>query len=102
MNWRICIDSPQKRALDLCSGTMNKGRGSGYDWNYGSGSGVRPARGFGDGVGSGTGFGDGVGSGSGYGHPRAGGSWARGGGGAQEPGDYEFWNGDGESKTSWY
>jgi hypothetical protein len=63
MNWRICIDSPQKRALDLCSGTMNKGRGSGYDWNYGSGSGVRPARGFGDGVGSG-GFGDGEGSGS--------------------------------------
>ena len=53
MNWRFCIDSTEKRALDLCLGTMNKVDGDGYSWGTGNGDGY--------GCGYGWGFGDGAG-----------------------------------------
>ena len=47
MNWHFCIDSTEKRALDLCRGSMNKGSGSGSGSGYGDG--------YGDGYGYGSG-----------------------------------------------
>ncbi len=55
MIWHFCIDSTEKRALDLCDGSMHVGEGLGngygYGWGYagngrlggdGCGSGDRP------------------------------------------------------------
>ena len=36
MNYNICIDTPEKRALDHCFGTMHKGQGCGF--GYGDGN----------------------------------------------------------------
>lgn len=73
MNWKLCIDSPQQRALKLCRGSMDKGDGygvgygnvNGYGWGNGNGYGRASGGGYGDGYGYGTP--DGGGYGSGYG-----------------------------------
>jgi len=54
MNWRFCVDTPEQRALKLCSGSMNAGDGDGH----GVGDG------YGDGDGYGYGYGDRLGKGS--------------------------------------
>ena len=61
VDWKLYIDSPQKRALDLCCGSFDKGDG-GASWmisgtgegggnDYGYGSNRRPGDGFGVGAG---------------------------------------------------
>jgi hypothetical protein len=59
MNWKLCIDTPEQKALDLCYGSMKMGPG------YGDGSGY--GDGYGDGFGSGDVGGDGDGDGDYYG-----------------------------------
>jgi len=45
MNWRFCVYTPEQRALDLCSGSMNVGNGcgggdcDGYGYSDGAGAG---------------------------------------------------------------
>ena len=71
VDWKICIDTPQQRALDLCGGSLTKGdgygghpralrRGGGYGWGDGG-------WGCSDGDGYGTGTGDGHSGGYGCG-----------------------------------
>ena len=62
MNWHFCIDSTEKRALDLCRGSMNKGDGSSWGSCYGSGWGSGYGDGYGWGDGDGYGWGDSYGS----------------------------------------
>ena len=61
MNWRFCIDSAEKRALDLCRGSMNKGYGygSGFGWDYGVGYSDSWGSGYSWGYGYGDCYGDG-------------------------------------------
>jgi len=56
MNLRFCIDTREKRALDICLGSMicGEGFGEGFDWGNGSGDG------WGDGM-DGDSYGDGYG-----------------------------------------
>ena len=64
MHWKLCIDTVEKRALNLCSGSMNKGNGYGscYGSGYGSGYGDGYSIGHGDGYSYGYGDNDGDGS----------------------------------------
>ena len=57
VDWKIYIDSPQKRALDACWGSLTggNGRGEGYGWGYG----------YDDGRGAGGGYGNSHGGGFG-------------------------------------
>jgi hypothetical protein len=68
MNWKLYIDSPEKRALDLCVGSMEEGNGYGYGRVNGRGDGYGRGNGRGDGdgydYGRGCGYGDGRGGGS--------------------------------------
>lgn len=82
MNWRICIDSPEKKALDEFS--LTKGDG----WSGGC-----AAEKAGDGYG-GRNYGSSNGRGDGW-------TAAAAGGGGVGKG-YGFFGGDGESKTVWY
>ena len=61
MNWHFCIDSTEKRALDLCRGSMNKGDG------FGRGNGGGRGYGYGNGYGCSGGYGSGYGYTGGYG-----------------------------------
>ena len=86
-NWRFCIDSPQKRALNFCSGSMNTGDGYGVGDTYGHSDGddSRYAGGPRRGLGCGPyNYRDGYG----YGNKNG-----------DRQGDSD---GDGKSKTSWY
>jgi hypothetical protein len=74
VDWKLYIDSPQKRVLDLCGGSLDDGGG----WGYGGGNGY--------GGGYGDGYGDGDGNGDRY-------SWRNGSGG--------FGDGDGRSSNKW-
>ena len=68
VDWKLCIDSPQKRALDLCGGSLTEGdgiiddycdydgRGSGHGYINGDGSGLGYSAGWGDGHGDGHGW----------------------------------------------
>ena len=55
VDWKLYIDSPQKRALDSCRGFLTEddgfggglGYGYGYDAGWGDGGGRRPADGDG-------------------------------------------------------
>ena len=38
MNWKLCVTDPQRRALDFCRGSMDKG--DGYGDGYGNGYGI--------------------------------------------------------------
>ena len=79
VNWKLYIDSPQKRALDLSGGSLTKGNGAGYgvaSESYDAG---------GNGYGCGYGWDDGGGNGNGWLH---GYGWDDGGG-------------NGESSTEW-
>ena len=51
--WKLYIDSPQKRALHSCGGSLTEGGGCGYGWGNGVGEGC------GGGVGYAWGDGDG-------------------------------------------
>jgi hypothetical protein len=82
VDWKLYIDSPQKRALDLCGGSFDKGDG-GASWMI---SGV------------------GVGSGNGYGSNRRPGDGFGGGGfdyGWDNTDDYEWESGSGGSPKLW-
>lgn len=64
VDWKICIDSPQKRALDLCFGSLTEGDGfsagvftGGYGCLNGDNSFPGPADSWGDGWGDGRGLG---------------------------------------------
>ena len=63
VDWKICIDSPQKRALDLCGGSLTggDGYGDGGGYSYGDGSGLGYDAGRGDGHGDGHGWANGDG-----------------------------------------
>ena len=50
VDWKLYIDSHQKRALDLCGGSLDDGGG----WGYGGG-GSRCGDGYGNGYGGGYG-----------------------------------------------
>jgi len=63
MNWKLYVDGPECRALDLCRGSMDEGNGSGYGAGYGNGDGM-PRLGSGWGYGNGYGRGDGIGDGN--------------------------------------
>jgi len=39
MNWKLYVDGPERRALDLCHGSMDEGDGWGSGWAYGGGRG---------------------------------------------------------------
>ena len=40
VDWKLYIDSPQQRALDLCRGSLTKGSGyGGYGYSDGAGGG---------------------------------------------------------------
>ena len=75
VDWKLCIDSPQKRALDLYGGSLTEGSGYVNGW-AGRVPRRRPADGWGDGYGygdsagddDGEGWGDGFGDGDGYGN----------------------------------
>lgn len=58
MNWKLCIDSLQQRALKLCRGSMDEGDGFGYGSGYGDVNG----NGWGDGNRYGNGWGNGDGT----------------------------------------
>jgi hypothetical protein len=79
MNWHFYIDSPQQRALDLCRGSFDEGKG----WGDGDGYGDS----WGDGLGAGTsdeltaGYSEGPLGGRGY--------------------SYCWGNGNGESENEW-
>ena len=62
VDWKFYIDSPQKRVLHLCSGSLDEDDGDGDGKGYGKGCGG----GWGDGW-SGNCVGGGVGGGQGYG-----------------------------------
>ena len=80
VDWKICIDSPQKRVIDFCKGSITGGDGYGdgdgenkYGWVDGSGRGC----GYGSDEGSSLDFGyrgsirgDGEGCGYGYSNGR--------------------------------
>ena len=87
VDWKICIDSPQQRALKLCGGSLTESDGNGYGSGYGysaAGAGGHPrvveraGGGDGDSFDYGNCFGNGYGSGYGYSDGAGGG---RGGGG---------------------
>ena len=78
MIWHFCIDNAEKRALDLCDGSMHVGEGLGngrgqsgsvpsYDDGYGAGDRTN-YWGGGCGDGPGWGYGDDEGDGDGYGY----------------------------------
>ena len=82
VDWKLYIDSPQKRALELCSGSMDEGNGWGY-------------------VGVDVVKGDGTGYGDGYGNFYGGG---RGAGCSDRSNDgigHGWFNGDGGGATKW-
>ena len=49
MRWNFCIDTVEKRALNLCHDSMNKDRDCCYGYGYGGGSGDGYSDGYGDG-----------------------------------------------------
>ena len=51
MNWKLCIDSLQQRALALCHGSMDEGNGSGNGYGDGYGYGTPDGGGYGSGYG---------------------------------------------------
>ena len=61
VDWKLYIDSPQKRALDLCEGSLDVGNG----WGDGADWGDR----WGDGRGSGYRDSFGISNGDGWGGP---------------------------------
>jgi len=68
MNWKLYIDSPEKRALEHCWGSMDEGDGRGCGWGLGGGSAWGAAAGgWSNGDGRGCGWGLGGGNGWGYG-----------------------------------
>ena len=83
MSWKLYIDSPQQRALDLCGGSLTEGGGlrGGYGWG-GTGDGWGYGNGRGDGVDNDC---DGWGVGEGY----------------SEGNDYGWVDGDGRSANRW-
>jgi len=85
VNWKLYVDSPEKRALDLCRGSMDEGdgRGSPYSWGPSDDGWGNGDAGYSYGTGCGNGYGYGLGNGNGYG-------WGAG-----------FVNGDGYSSTEW-
>jgi hypothetical protein len=66
VDWKIYIDSPLVRALDLCGGSLTEGDGDGCGsgWRLGNGRGID----YRDG-----GYSDGWGDGDGYSNGRGGG-----------------------------
>jgi len=40
MNWKLCVDGPECRALDLCRGSMDEGDGCGNGCGNGAGCGL--------------------------------------------------------------
>ena len=57
MNWKLCIDTPEQKALDLCYGSMKMGHGYGDGCGYGDGNGEHWNHSYPD---SGDGYSDGV------------------------------------------
>jgi len=35
MNWKLCVDGSEKRALKICRGSMDEGTGWGFGFGYG-------------------------------------------------------------------
>ena len=64
MHWKLCIDTVEKRALNLCSGSMNKGNGYGSCCGSGYGDGYGHGYSIGHGDGYSYGYGDNDGDGS--------------------------------------
>ena len=67
VDWKLYIDSPQKRALDSCYGSLTKDNGWGHGYGTISGYGWGSGDCYGDGYGWGNGYGQGTGDGSGCG-----------------------------------
>ena len=81
VDWKLYIDSHQKRALDLCGGSLDRdsGRGDGYGYSsydlaMGSGWGDGWGYCYGDAIGDGRGAGYGYTDGGGQGGSTNGGS----------------------------
>ena len=76
VDWKLYIDSPQKRALHLCGGSFDEGKGWGDGWGDGWGGDGWSGDGYGD-------WNDVVGDGMGYGY------------------SYGYNDGDGRSADKW-
>ena len=48
VDWKLYIDSPQKRTLHSCGGSLTEGDGAGYGYGYGSGYGYGYGYGYSD------------------------------------------------------
>jgi len=79
VNWKLYIDSREKRALDLCGGSMDEDDGYGFGRSYGNV------------------IGEGDGDGYSWGYGRFGGC----GGGGWGNWDGDEFDGDGFSSTEW-
>jgi hypothetical protein len=79
MNWRFYIDGPERRALEHCGGSMDKGDGYGFGRSYGNV------------------IGEGDGDGYSWGYGRFGGC----GGGGWGNWDGDEFDGDGVSASEW-
>ena len=62
VDWKLYIDSHQKRALDLCGGSLTEGDGCGWGYGYGDGNGDGDSFDYGNCFGAGYGGGRGGGS----------------------------------------
>ena len=73
VDWKIYIDSPQQRALDLCRGSLaeDDGYGTNSGWGYSYTAGDGRGNGYGDAVGDGYGYANGFGYGNCYGNGRS-------------------------------
>jgi hypothetical protein len=72
VDWKLYIDSPQKRALYACGGSLTEGTGDGDGYGDIGGDGYGDIGGYGYGWGNGDGYGGGSGADA-Y-------SWGNGGG----------------------